>query len=547
MKVAIYARYSSENQRDASIADQLRVCREFATRQGWTVIEEFTDHAVSGATLLRAGFQALMRDALTRRFDVVLAESLDRFSRDQEDTAGLFKRLTFAGVNIVTLAEGDITHLHIGFKGTMNALFLKDLAEKTRRGQRGRVENGKAGGGLCYGYRVVRTLNGATVTTGEREIEPFEASIVQRIFREFIAGHSPKHIAKTLNAEGAPGPFGGKWSPSTINGSIKRGTGILNNELYIGRMVWNRLRYVKNPDTGKRVSRLNASSEWITTEVPHLRIVPDELWSAAKERQVQARRAIASTGKLGAANRPRYLFSGLTKCGVCGAGFIIGSANRLMCFGARDQGTCSNRLTIRRDEVERRVLHALQDKLLRQDLFEEFCEEFTREMNRLRMEHRASLSSAERELERVRAGIRKVIEAIKDGFAGPELRAEMNELQARKEFLVAQLSAADAPVPLLHPNLAALYREKVTSLAAALQHPDSRSEAGEALRGLVDAIVLVPAGSELRIELKGNLAAMLSAAQNAKRSPEGDLSLQIALVAGARNRHYLQLWRLTAR
>jgi len=294
------------------------------------------------------------------------------------------------------------------------------------------------------------------------------------------------------------------------------------------------------------VSRLNASSEWITTEVPHLRIVPDELWSAAKERQVQARRAIASTGKLGAANRPRYLFSGLTKCGVCGAGFVIGSANRLMCFGARDQGTCSNRLTIRRDEVERRVLHALQDKLLRQDLFEEFCEEFTREMNRLRMEHRASLSSAERELERVRAGIRKVIEAIKDGFAGPELRAEMNELQARKEFLVAQLSAADAPVPLLHPNLAALYREKVTSLAAALQHPDSRSEAGEALRGLVDAIVLVPAGSELRIELKGNLAAMLSAAQNAKRSPEGDLSLQIALVAGARNQHYLQLWRPAA-
>jgi site-specific DNA recombinase len=85
-------------------------------------------------------------------------------------------------------------------------------------------------------------------------------------------------------------------------------------------MVWNRLRYVKNPDTGKRVSRLNPSSEWITTDVPHLRIVPDELWSAAKERQTLTRRAIAATGKLGTANRPRYLFSGLTKCGVCGAG-----------------------------------------------------------------------------------------------------------------------------------------------------------------------------------------------------------------------------------
>jgi DNA invertase Pin-like site-specific DNA recombinase len=84
----------------------LRVCRTFAERQGWAVCEEYTDHGVSGATLLRAGFQALMRDALNRRFDIVLAESLDRFSRDQEDTAGLFKRLTFAGVNIVTLAEG---------------------------------------------------------------------------------------------------------------------------------------------------------------------------------------------------------------------------------------------------------------------------------------------------------------------------------------------------------------------------------------------------------------------------------------------------------
>ena len=183
MNVAIYARYSSDNQRDASIADQMRVCRAFADRQGWTIAQEYSDHAVSGATLLRSGFQALMRDALNRRFDVVLAESLDRFSRDQEDTAGLFKRLTFAGVNIVTLAEGDITHLHIGFKGTMNALFLKDLAEKTHRGLRGRIEDGKSAGGLCYGYRVVKALNGGTVTTGEREIEPAEAAIVERMFR----------------------------------------------------------------------------------------------------------------------------------------------------------------------------------------------------------------------------------------------------------------------------------------------------------------------------------------------------------------------------
>jgi hypothetical protein len=136
---------------------------------------------------------------------------------------------TLLHVNIVTLTEGGITHLHIGFKGTMNALFLKDLAEKTHRGLRGRIEDGKSAGGLCYGYRVVKTISGGSVTTGEREIEAAEAAVVLRLFRDFIAGVSPKQIAKNLNREGVPGPFGGAWSPSTIYGNAKRGTGILNN------------------------------------------------------------------------------------------------------------------------------------------------------------------------------------------------------------------------------------------------------------------------------------------------------------------------------
>jgi DNA invertase Pin-like site-specific DNA recombinase len=117
MKVAIYARYSSENQREASIEDQFRICREFARKQGWITTGEYSDHAISGATLMRPGFQAMMAEALRGKVDIVLAEALDRFSRDQEDTAGLFKRLTFAGVAIVTLSEGDITFLHIGLKG----------------------------------------------------------------------------------------------------------------------------------------------------------------------------------------------------------------------------------------------------------------------------------------------------------------------------------------------------------------------------------------------------------------------------------------------
>ena len=148
MKVAIYARYSSDNQREASIADQFRMCRLRAEKEGWTVVEEYSDHAISGSSMIqRPGIQALIMDSARGRFDMILAEALDRISRDQEDIAGIYKRMRYADVKMFTLSEGEISELHVGLKGTMNALFLKDLADKTRRGQRGRVEAGKSGGG----------------------------------------------------------------------------------------------------------------------------------------------------------------------------------------------------------------------------------------------------------------------------------------------------------------------------------------------------------------------------------------------------------------
>jgi site-specific DNA recombinase len=175
-------------------------------------------------------------------------------------------------------------------------------------------------------------------------------------------------------------------------------------------------------------------------------------------------------------------------------------------------------------------LVALQDKMLQPELIEEFSQEFTREMNRLRMEHRASASHARLERATVDREIAQVIRAIREGFAGPELKATMNALQARKVELDGQLAATQVPVPLLHPNMADVYRAKVEELRACLEREDSRAQAAEAIRALIEGIVLTPEGDGLKIVLKGNLAAMLGAAQNAKRSPEtGDLSLLRAI------------------
>src|SRR5260370_8183984 len=103
IKVALYARYSSENQRDASIEDQLRLCRLHAEKQGWTIVDSYTDRAISGASLLRPGIQELIQDATRGRFAIVLAEAMDRPSRDQDDIPPLFTPTAFPTANIVTL------------------------------------------------------------------------------------------------------------------------------------------------------------------------------------------------------------------------------------------------------------------------------------------------------------------------------------------------------------------------------------------------------------------------------------------------------------
>ncbi len=189
---------------------------------------------------------ALMDAARARDFDVVIAEALDRISRDQEDVAAIFKRLTHADVKLITLTEGEINELHVGLKGTMNALFLKDLAEKTRRGQRGRVEAGRIPGGNSYGYRMIRRIaEDGNLIRGEREIHPGEAAVVRQIFEDYASGQPPRAIAASLNRQGILSPRGGLWNASTINGSRQRKNGILNNELYIGRITYNRQRFVK--------------------------------------------------------------------------------------------------------------------------------------------------------------------------------------------------------------------------------------------------------------------------------------------------------------
>ena len=545
MRVAIYARYSTELQRDASIEDQIRVCEARAEREGWEVVNRYTDHASTGSNLMRPGVQMLMQDAMQEGFDLVLAEALDRLSRDQEDIAHIYKRLTFNGIKLITLSDGEIGELHVGLKGTMGALFLKDLADKTRRGLRGRVENGKSGGGICYGYDVAHKLDGnGNVERGDRTINPAQASVVERIFKDYVAGRSPKAIAFALNEEGVPGPTGRGWTQSTINGNRQRGTGILNNELYVGTLVWNRQRFIKNPDTGKRVARLNPSDEWVYEDVSKLRIVPQDLWDEVKARQERYTQKRTEFNK---SKRPKYLLSGLLRCGCCGGGFSKVSQTHYGCSTARNRGTCDNRQTIAQDKLEARVLVVMHDYLMDSKLCGEFCDEYTKHINAVRQERNALVESYKQELAKLDRDQEKVLDAICNGIDPKRVKDRMNAMAAREREVRRLLEVTQEAPVLMHPNMALRYKEAIADIVQMMGDEERRHEASEILRTLIDKIVLSPSnsGDGLEVDLIGALAGILTIAhghlpvgQKRKTSGSSDRSKlpdvsAVQLVAGA--------------
>src|SRR5882724_10636736 len=216
MRAVIYARYSSDLQSTASIEDQIEICRRYAKTQNWEVVDCYIDRAQSGGSAFRPGFQKLMADLDSLRFEFVLAEAVDRLARKLADIAAFHDRLIFANVRLFTVSTGEVTAIHIGLLGTMAQLFLSDLREKTWRGMLGRARAGRIPGGRAYGYDIVEPEGGGRKgSRGERRVNEAEASIIRRIFKEFAAGEGPRAIAKRLNAEKVSPPDSRFWNDTT--------------------------------------------------------------------------------------------------------------------------------------------------------------------------------------------------------------------------------------------------------------------------------------------------------------------------------------------
>jgi site-specific DNA recombinase len=427
------------------------------------------------------------------------------------------------------------------------------------RGLAGRVREGKSPGGLAYGYAVIPPQAGAK-DGGDRKINPVEAVIVQRIFWDYAAGMTPPQIAATLNSEGIPGPGGRLWGDTTIRGHVDRGTGILNNTLYIGQLTWNACSYVKNPSTGKRVARVNPVEQHEITAVPELRIIDDELWQRVKARQKAVRTDMgkdATGNPLNRAHRRKFLLSGLLACGCCSAGYAVLSQDRCGCATYRSKAACTNKVTITRQTVEARVLAGLKERLLTPELVATFVTTFQQELARLHRESGSAQVRLKAQLAAIDQKHEGVIRMIEDGARNDSLRKRLDELEDQQKSLRKQLQALASaePVVRLHPNAAALYAAKVADLQAALEQPDIRLEAMDVLRTLIERIVLTPdehAPNGLAVELFGDLATILNLAASAAPTPAkaaggqtsknprdaGVFGSTLSVVAGARNHLY---------
>ena len=526
-RAAIYARFSSDKQSERSIDDQVALCRAYCERNGLSVVGFYDDRAISGAsTINRLGWHKLMRDARAGKFDVVVAEALDRISRDQEDLAGIYKRLRFMDIEIRTVQDGKAEEIHVGVKGLVGALYLKDLAQKTKRGQAGVVRDGRHNGGRSYGYGPIAGQN------GRLKVIEHEAAIVRRIFEAYAGGKSPRDVAATLNREGIPGPKGGLWNASTIAGSRKRANGILENSLYVGRIVWNRQSFIKDPETGRRVSRPNPKSEWMTAEAPELRIIDDDLFD-----RVQQRKTKRGGPERHYTTKPRRLLSGLLKCGFCGSGYVVSGADKrgpyLRCSRMVETGQCENRVTVGVDLVEGRVLEGIEKHLASPDLIAEYIREYHQAWTTLRDSATTRRTQLQKVLRDIEADTKTTIKMLMS-TKNKALLTHLDDLERRQEATEAELADLLPPLIELHPNLGDIYRKKVRDFKAylAAADNDNRADAYRAIRELIEKVVIVPKGGAYRgydIEIHGQLGALLEASQRGTmREPQS----MGALVAG---------------
>ena len=484
---AIYARYSSDKQSPNSLEDQIRICSDFAHSQGWEVLPQhiYTDGAMSGSSAEdRPGLCALMEAVSIphREFDVLLLDDTSRLSRHQPTAMALFERFIFAGVNVRAVAQGidsssEQADVLIAVHGLIDHQYVKELRAKTHRGLEGKVLRGLHAGGRVFGYRSVPDSGGMRL-----EVDQAEAATLRQIFERSASGYSLKAIAKVLNAQQVPAPRArvgrrATWCPSCIREMLRR-------ELYIGKVVWNRARFIKKPGSRKRIRQERAPSEWRVMERPELRIICDSLWRAVQDRLKWAGETYGRRGAILLGRGVHHVLTGFLKCAECGHNLTIVSGCRkgghasYGCPQNSERGACSNDLREREDWLEERLLTELQGEVLRPGVIDFAVEEFGAQL-KARLSG-LSLNAADRERKAsLELELDRLWQLAAQGCSFDSLQAQIGQRERElREIATRLLSAAPGSVESQLNEIRAFVTKGLADVRALLHRdiPSARAE-----------------------------------------------------------------------
>ncbi len=471
---AIYARYSTNNQREASIDDQVRKCRETALAKGWQVLDRYVyfDKARSGtASVSRDAFKEMMRIAMSGNcpFQRILVDDTSRVARNTREALDVFSLLSFYGVHVYYVAQNiDTSHETaeemITINGLIDSLYIRNLAKETHRGMEGQVLKGFSAGGRRYGYRSEPVYSGKVDIYGNPEADGYllkinvdEADTIIRIYSMFgEQGYSARKIVHCLNKElldtEKPRPPRGQfWSVITLLGSKKRFRGILNNEIYIGKYYWNRSKSKKNPETGTNRVFTKPSSNWLIQERPNLRIISDELWMKVKSRQRQISSIAGGRYVSGKSLYSRNLLTGLATCKRCEGNIVIISGGKYGKYGCSNNwnhgdSVCTNRSKIDKSFLEKFVLQRV--KFDSSD--EHIVEALMRKVNNLVRENISRKTadwrgdSIEAQLVKIKKEVRNLLNAISAGVLSDAVKSRLRDGEDKIQTLENQMMVASS-------------------------------------------------------------------------------------------------------
>lgn len=473
LRCAVYARFSSEGQREASIEDQVRRCRDFIESRGGTFDERlvFADRGVSGASMDRSAFSALSALATLNPpgVEVIVAEDLSRVGRDQADLHHFRRSLEYSRVRLMGVADGiDTAAAHgmltFGMKGLVAEVFRRELSDKTRRGLDGRALAGFATGGVAYGYRLRKETSGNGKAIGSViEIDEEQATVVRRIFGLYLEGHSLSGIAAILNKEGVSPPrvhVSGRrrgWKDSTVRA-------FLHNESYRGTWKYKCREWRKVPGKNKRRPAPRPESAVIVQDRPHLRVVDEDTWVAVEQRLASVRRHYKGKKSPGESSVPNrrstYLFSSLLYCGSCGSKMTIsggGSASYYRCEAHMKRGTCKNGLSVKEVVVRESLLDEIRRRLTREDGLLHARKRIAERLGEMLRERSAERTVVQTRMQKTQAQIERLVDAIADGEAsGASVKDRLKVLEAQVAQDRRTLEALDrktvAPITLPTPE-----------------------------------------------------------------------------------------------